>query len=103
ATGFFDVPNRLGVPGEDLPHVSYYYKEPFAHVGQRVVVVGAKNSAAKAALSLYRAGAHATLVVRGAEISPSVKYWIRPDLLNRIAEGSIRALFDSTVTEIREG
>lgn len=101
ATGFFDVPNKLGVSGEEQPHVSYYYKEPYAHVGQRVVVVGAKNSAAKAALALYRSGADVTLVVRGAEISPSVKYWIRPDLLNRIAEGRIRTFFDATVTEIR--
>ena len=100
ATGFFDTPNGCGVPGEDLPHVHHYYREPYAHVGQRVVVVGAKNSAAKAALSLYRAGAHATLVVRGAEVSPSVKYWIRPDLLNRIAEGSIDARFNTAVTAI---
>ena len=103
ATGFFDVPNNLGVPGENLPHVSFYYKEPYAHAGQNVVVIGAKNSAAKAALALYRAGARVTLLVRGAEISPSVKYWIRPDLVNRIAEGSIRAFFDTTVTKIHPG
>ncbi len=100
ATGFFDVPNRLGVPGEDGPNVAYYFKEPYAHVGQKVIVIGAKNSAAKAALSLYRSGARATLVVRGPEISPSVKYWIRPDLVNRIAEGSIGAYFDTTVEAI---
>ncbi len=100
ATGFFDVPNTLGIPGEAQPHVSYYFKEPYAHIGQHVVVVGAKNSAAKAALSLYRNGVQVTLVVRGHEISPSVKYWIRPDLLNRIAEGRITALFDSTLTAI---
>ncbi|GAA3947052.1 YpdA family putative bacillithiol disulfide reductase [Hymenobacter algoricola] len=100
ATGFFDVPNRLGVPGEELPHLSYYYKEPYAHVGQEVVVIGAKNSAAKAALQLARAGARVTLLVRGAAISESVKYWIRPDLLNRIAEGRIRALFSTTIESI---
>ncbi|TGE26391.1 YpdA family putative bacillithiol disulfide reductase [Hymenobacter metallicola] len=100
ATGFFDVPNRLDVPGADLPHVSYYYKEPYAHVGQSVVVIGAKNSAAKAALQLVRAGAQVTLVVRGSAVSDSVKYWIRPDLLNRIAEGRIRAYYQTTVHHI---
>ncbi|SHI35322.1 thioredoxin reductase (NADPH) [Hymenobacter daecheongensis DSM 21074] len=100
ATGFFDVPNRLGVPGEDLPHLSYYYKEPYAHAGQSVVVIGAKNSAAKAALQLARAGAQVTLLVRGAEISESVKYWIRPDLVNRIAEGRITAHFNTTIQAI---
>ncbi|GAB3827760.1 YpdA family putative bacillithiol disulfide reductase [Hymenobacter jeollabukensis] len=103
ATGFYDVPVLLGVPGEDLPHVSHYYKEPYQHAGQRVLVIGAKNSAAKAALALTRAGAHATLVVRGAEVSASVKYWIRPDLLNRIAEGRITAHFQTTVEAIRPG
>ncbi|MCC2545995.1 YpdA family putative bacillithiol disulfide reductase [Hymenobacter sp. BT175] len=100
ATGFFDVPNRLGVPGEDLPHVSFYYKEPYPHMGQPVVVIGAKNSAAKAALQLVRAGAQVTLVVRGGAVSESVKYWIRPDLLNRIAEGRITALFNTTIQRI---
>ncbi|MCB2409305.1 YpdA family putative bacillithiol disulfide reductase [Hymenobacter lucidus] len=100
ATGFFDIPNRLSVPGEDASHVSYYYKEPYAHVGQQVVVIGAKNSAAKAALQLVRAGAQVSLVVRGAAISESVKYWIRPDLVNRIAEGRIRAYFHTTVQRI---
>lgn len=103
ATGFFDVPNRLPVPGGDLPHVSYYYKEPYPHVGRDVVVIGAKNSAAKAALQLTRAGARVTLLVRGAEVSESVKYWIRPDLLNRIAEGRIKAYFQTQVIAIRPG
>lgn len=103
ATGFFDTPNRLGVKGEDLPHVHAYYKEPFAHAHQDVVVVGAKNSAAKAALQLRRAGARVTLVVRGLDLSPSIKYWIRPDLANRIAEGAIAARFDTTITAIRTG
>ncbi|RZK31858.1 MAG: FAD-dependent oxidoreductase, partial [Hymenobacter sp.] len=100
ATGFFDVPNRLGVPGEDLPHVNHYYKEPYAHADRDVVVLGAKNSSAKAALALARAGARVTLVVRGAEVSESVKYWIRPDLLNRIKEGRIKAYFNTTVEVI---
>ncbi|GAB3331367.1 YpdA family putative bacillithiol disulfide reductase [Hymenobacter humi] len=101
ATGFYDVPNLLHVPGEDLPHVSHYYKEPYQHVTQNVVVVGAKNSSAKAALQLTRAGAKVTLIVRGPEVSNSVKYWIRPDLVNRIAEGRITAHFNTTITAIR--
>jgi thioredoxin reductase (NADPH) len=100
ATGFFDVPNAMGIPGEELPHVNHYYKEPYAHAGRDVVVVGAKNSSAKAALSLTRAGARVTLVVRGADVSESVKYWIRPDLLNRIKEGRIKAYFHTTITAI---
>jgi thioredoxin reductase (NADPH) len=103
ATGFFDHPNRLGVPGEDLPHVTHYYREPYPYAGQRVVVVGAKNSAAKAALDLHRHGAAVTLVHRGPEIGPSVKYWIRPDLENRLRDGAIGALFGTTVAAIREG
>jgi thioredoxin reductase (NADPH) len=103
ATGFFDFPNRLGVPGEDLPHVTHYYREPFAYVRQRVAVIGAKNSAAKAALDCYRHGAQVTLIVRGAELSDKIKYWIKPDLENRIAEGSITALFRTRVLEIRAG
>ena len=100
ATGFYDLPNPLNVPGEDLPHVSHYYKEPYQHVLQHVVVIGAKNSSAKAALQLTRAGATVTLLVRGPEISDSVKYWIRPDLINRIAEGRITARFNAAVTAI---
>ena len=103
ATGFYDLPNPLGVPGEDLPHVSHYYKEPYQHVLQHVVVIGAKNSSAKAALQMTRAGAKVTLIVRGPEISNSVKYWIRPDLVNRIAEGRITAHFNTTVTAITPG
>lgn len=100
-TGFFDQPNRLGVPGEDLSKVTHYYREPFPYVQQKVLVIGAKNSAAKAALDCYRHGASVTLAVRSATLSDSVKYWIRPDLENRIKEGSIRALFSTTVEEIR--
>lgn len=103
ATGFYDVPNLLHVPGEDLPHVSHYYKEPYQHATRPVVVIGAKNSSAKAALQLTRAGAHVTLIVRGPAVSDSVKYWIRPDLVNRIAEGRITAHFNTTVVAIRPG
>lgn len=101
ATGFFDVPNPLGVPGEDLPKVSHYYKEPYPYSGQKVAIIGAKNSAAKAALECLRHGAEVTLIHRGPEVSPSVKYWIRPNLVNRIEDGSIRAYFNTTVAEIR--
>lgn len=102
STGFFDLPNLLGVPGEDLPKVTHYYREPYPYFRQRVAVIGAKNSAAKAALDLYRHGADVTLVVRGPVLSGTIKYWIRPDLENRIKEGSIMALFDSSVVEVRE-
>src|SRR3954463_12511476 len=102
AGGFFAQPNPLGVPGEDLPKVTHYYKEPFPYVGQDVAVIGARNSAAKAALDCYRHGARVTLVVRGAALSEKIKYWIKPDLENRIKEGSIAAFFGSTVAEIRE-
>jgi thioredoxin reductase (NADPH) len=101
-TGFFDQPNLLNVPGESLPKVTHYYREPYAYVGQRVAVIGAKNSAAKAALDCHRHGAKTTIIMRTAEPSPSVKYWIRPDLDNRIKEGSIRAFFGACVEEIRE-
>jgi thioredoxin reductase (NADPH) len=101
ATGFFDLPNRLGVPGEDLPKVTHYYAEPFGYTRQRVAVIGAKNSAAKVALDCHRHGAAVTLVVRGPALSDRIKYWIKPDLENRIAEGSIRAYFETTVLEIR--
>jgi thioredoxin reductase (NADPH) len=102
ATGFFDQPNRLGVPGEDLPKVSHYFREAFAYTGRDVCIIGGKNSAAIAALQCHRRGARVTLVYRGPEISPKVKYWIRPDLVNRIAEGSITAHFNAQVTAIRE-
>ena len=101
AIGFFDRPNRLNVPGEDLPKVTHYYREPYPYVRQKVAVVGARNSAAKAALDCYRHGAEVTLIVREAALSEKVKYWIKPDLENRIAEGSIRACFNTTVEEIR--
>ena len=100
ATGYYDNPNRLGVPGEDLPHVSHYYREAHAYHRRNVVVVGGKNSAAIVALELYRAGASVTLVHRGPTLGASVKYWIRPDIDNRIQEGSIDARFETRVVEI---
>jgi thioredoxin reductase (NADPH) len=102
AIGFFDVPNRLGVPGEDLPKVTHYYAEPYGYVRQKAAIIGAKNSAAKAALDCHRHGAEVTLVVRAPALSDKIKYWIKPDLENRIKEGSIRAYFDTTVEAIRE-
>ncbi len=103
ATGFFDIPNRLGLDGEEPPRVVHYYREPYPYTGQRVAVVGAKNSAVKAALDCYRHGAEVTLIHRGPELSDRVKYWLRPDLENRIAEGSVRAFFRSSVTAIEPG
>jgi thioredoxin reductase (NADPH) len=100
ATGAYDLPNRLDVPGEDLPHVSHYYREPHPHYRQHVVIVGGKNSAAEAALDLYRAGARVTIVHRGAALGDSIKYWVKPDIENRITEGSIVARFSSRVVEI---
>jgi len=101
AIGYYDLPNYLGVPGEDLPHVSHYYTEAHPYYRQRVVVVGGKNSAAEASLELFRAGAHVTLVHRRAALGDSIKYWVRPDIENRIKEGSIAARFQSRVVEIR--
>jgi thioredoxin reductase (NADPH) len=100
ATGAYDVPNALGVPGEDLPHVSHYYREPHPFYRRRVVIVGGKNSAAEAALDLYRAGASVLLVHRGDALAESVKYWVKPDIENRIKEGSIRARFSTRIVEI---
>jgi thioredoxin reductase (NADPH) len=100
AMGYYDIPNRLDVPGEDLPHVSHFYVEAHPFYRQRVVIVGGKNSAAEAALELYRNGAHVTLVHRGETLGDSIKYWVRPDIDNRIKEGSIAARFNARVTEI---
>jgi thioredoxin reductase (NADPH) len=101
AIGYYDHPNLIGVPGEDLPHVNHYYSEPHRYFRKRVVIVGGGNSAAEAALECYRAGAYATLVHRWAELKPSIKYWVRPDIENRIKEGSVAARFNTCVTEIR--
>ena len=104
ATGYFEHPNLLGVPGEDLPHVSHYADEAHLSAGQDVVIVGGKNSAVEHALSCYRAGARVTLVYRREELRPSVKYWLQPDLLNRIKAGEIAARFGTTVEAIeRQG
>ncbi|MBI4475669.1 MAG: NAD(P)-binding domain-containing protein, partial [Acidobacteria bacterium] len=100
ATGYYDHPNILGVPGEDLPHVAHYYSEAHPHYRQHVVIVGGRNSAAETALELYRAGAHVTLVHRRAALANSIKYWVKPDIENRIKEGSIAARFETSVLEI---
>ncbi len=101
AIGYYDLPNYLGIPGEDLPHVSHYYTDAHPYYRQRVVVVGGKNSAAEAALELFRGGAHVTLVHRHATLGDSITYWVRPDIENRIKEGSIQARFEARVVEIR--
>jgi thioredoxin reductase (NADPH) len=100
AIGYYDLPNYLGVPGEDLPHVSHYYNDAHPYYRGRVVIVGGKNSAAEAALELFRAGAHVTLVHRRAALGDSIKYWVKPDIENRIKEGSIAARFNAQVVEI---
>lgn len=102
ATGFYDIPNLLQVPGEDLPKVTHYYKEAHPYTMQDVVVVGASNSSVDAALEIYRKGGRVTMIIRGNEIGTRVKYWVRPDIVNRIEEGSIKAYFNSEITEITE-
>jgi thioredoxin reductase (NADPH) len=101
STGYYDVPNLLNVPGEELPKVIHYYKEPHPYYDHEVMVVGAKNSAAIAALELFWTGARVTLVHRGAEIHRHVKYWIKPNIENRIKNGEIKAYFNSHVVAIR--
>jgi len=101
AIGYYDHPNLLNVPGEDLPHVHHYYSEPHPYYRQRVVIVGGGNSAAEAALEMFRAGVHVTLVHRASELKYTIKYWVRPDIENRIKEGSVAARFNSCVREIR--
>lgn len=100
ATGYYDLPNLLGVPGEDLPHVSHYYSEPHPYWRKEVVVIGGKNSAAEAALDLFRAGARVTLVHRYAELGATIKYWVRPDIENRLKAGEIKGLLATRVTRI---
>ena len=102
ATGYYDLPNYLGIPGEDLSKVKHYYHEPHPFYGLDVLVIGGKNSAAIAALDLWRHGARVTLVHRGAEMHRHVKYWILPDINNRVKNGEIKAYFNSTVTQISE-
>ena len=100
ATGFYDLPNTLDVPGEELDKVYHYYNDPHYYINQDVVVVGASNSAVDAALEIYRKGGRVTMIVRGADIGERVKYWVRPDIVNRIKEGSINAFFNSEITKI---
>ncbi len=102
STGFYDVPVMMNIPGEELPKVKHYYKEPHFYAYQKVLVVGANNSAVDAALETWRRGAEVTMVIRSGEIG-SVKYWIKPDIENRIKEGSIKAYFHSSLVAVREG
>ena len=102
ATGFYDLPNKLNVPGEDLKKVSHYYKDPHFYASQKLAVIGASNSAVDAALECWRKGAEVSMIIRGPEVGQRVKYWVRPDIINRIKEGSIKAYYNTTVTEIRE-
>jgi len=100
ATGFYDIPNLLNVPGENLDKVVHYYNNPHYYSGQKVAVVGASNSAIDAALECYRKGAEVSLIIRGSEVGQRVKYWVRPDIINRIEEGSIKAYYNTTVKAI---
>lgn len=100
ATGFYDIPNLLQIPGEELPKVRHYYKEPHFYAMQKLLVVGANNSAVDAALESFRKGAQVTMVIKGSEIGKRVKYWVRPDIVNRIEEGSIKAFFNSRLISI---
>lgn len=102
STGFYDIPNLMNIPGEDLPKVKHYYTEPYPYAKQKIVVVGSSNSAVDAALETYRKGAEVTMIIRHSEISQSVKYWVKPDIENRISEGSISAHFNSELIEIKE-
>ncbi len=101
AIGYFDHPNFIGVPGENLPHVSHYYTEAHSFYRKNVLIVGGGNSAAETALELYRAGATVTLVHRHPQLKPSIKYWVRPDIENRLKEGSVRGLLNTKVVEIQ--
>lgn len=102
ATGFYDIPNTLGIEGENLPKVTHYYKDPHFYAFQKVLVVGSNNSSVDVALETWRKGADVTMVIREPEIGKSVKYWVRPDIENRIAEGSIKAYFNSEILKITE-
>lgn len=102
STGFFDYPNLLNVPGEDLPKVFHYFKEAHPYAYKKVAVIGAGNSAVDVALETYRRGAEVTMIIREDKLKDSVKYWVKPDIENRIKEGSIKAFFNSTVEEIKE-
>ncbi|MEN9884220.1 MAG: YpdA family putative bacillithiol disulfide reductase [Bacteroidota bacterium] len=101
ATGFYDEANLMGIPGEELPKVHHYYREAHPYFGQKIIVVGAANSAVDVAMETWRKGADVTMVIRGPKIRESVKYWIRPDIENRIKEGSIKAYFNAQLHSIR--
>lgn len=103
ATGYYDTPNPLGVPGEDLPHVTHYYNDPLPFFRREVLIVGGKNSAVEAALDLWRHGAKVTMVHRGEQLSSGVKYWILPDFENRVAQGAIKLHLSTTVREFQTG
>ncbi len=104
ATGYYDLPNEMGIPGEHLPHVNHYYTEPHPYWNQDVVVIGGKNSAVESALDLYRNGARVTLLVRRPDLGTSLKYWVKPDIENRIKAGQIKAVFNCRIKEItRDG
>lgn len=102
STGFYDIPNLIKIPGEDLPKVKHYYTEPYPYAKQKIVVIGSSNSSVDAALETYRKGAEVTMIIRNSEISNNVKYWVKPDIENRIAEGSIKAHFNAEIIEIKE-
>ena len=102
ATGFYDIPNLLNIPGEDLPKVLHYYKDPHFYSGQKLAVIGASNSAIDAALECWRKGADVSLIIRGPEVGQRVKYWVRPDIINRIEEGSIKAYYNASVLAIKQ-
>ena len=102
ATGFYGQPFMLNVPGEDLPNVTHYYNDPHGYAFQKVLIAGANNSAVDAALETYRKGASVTMVIRDEQVGERVKYWVRPDIINRIEEGAIKAYFNAIITAIRE-
>ncbi|MDY0931398.1 YpdA family putative bacillithiol disulfide reductase [Chryseobacterium sp. CFBP8996] len=102
STGFYDIPNLMNIPGEDLEKVKHYYTEPYPYAKQKIVVIGSSNSSVDAALETYRKGAEVTMIIRNSEISENVKYWVKPDIENRIAEGSIKAHFNAELIEIKE-
>ncbi|MNU15380.1 Ferredoxin--NADP reductase [compost metagenome] len=102
STGFYDIPNLMNIPGENLEKVKHYYTEPYPYAKQKIVVIGSSNSSVDAALETYRKGAEVTMVIRNSEISENVKYWVKPDIENRIAEGSIKAHFNAELIEIKE-
>lgn len=102
STGFYDLPNLMNIPGEDLPKVRHYYKDPHFYARQKLVIIGANNSSVDAALETYRKGADVTMVIRTEQVGERVKYWVRPDIVNRILEGSIKAYFNSNLRSVRK-